>query len=314
MSGNRLTTSVRRVERPRAADSSNRKNASAKRVHSGVKRTAPLAAVTVVEDYKRALGTLPEWADDLIERGDDLTLVAEAVELIGEAGLDMSTPEGFAIAVQAARRRQALIREGGNSPRSNRPMPPPGPRYVYYLVNGTRIKIGVSVNPRLRGQTMGEYIAAVEPGGYELERSRHKQFEHLRAFGEWFEMAPDLIAHVEAMRVHAMPAGVTDSTGGLRYAGTIPAGQLTTAEVGEKLGVKASTVRAWCQRGRIRRTPEGGLLMAEVLAYLKDRDAYLAARRNEEFLREASRRAPKRRPKTPRHADQLMFDDGAKGM
>ena len=75
---------------------------------------------------------------------------------------------------------------------------------VYYARNRGTIKIGRTTNLRQRMETIRidhAMVLAIEPGAYEVESRRLKQFEHLR-FGrrEDFEIGDDLIQHIKAIR------------------------------------------------------------------------------------------------------------------
>jgi hypothetical protein len=87
---------------------------------------------------------------------------------------------------------------------------------VYYIRCGGAgglIKIGKAVDPRKRlsqlqtgsGETLS--LLAVEPGGLDVERQRHRQFRAYRVRGEWFRADPALIEHIEALKA----GGVTET-------------------------------------------------------------------------------------------------------
>lgn len=72
---------------------------------------------------------------------------------------------------------------------------------VYYLRYAERIKIGTSTRPRQRlAAIRHDELLAFELGGRTLEQQRHRQFAALREGGEWFRSAPELLAHVAALR------------------------------------------------------------------------------------------------------------------
>lgn len=83
-----------------------------------------------------------------------------------------------------------------------------GPHVVYYAGNPETqaVKIGTSHDFRkryvhLRGRYSHLKLLAVEPGHFDLESARHRQFRHLRvgphgAQREWFRKADDLMAHI----------------------------------------------------------------------------------------------------------------------
>lgn len=75
---------------------------------------------------------------------------------------------------------------------------------VYFLAAETAglIKIGCSHQPDRRTRDLqvtspiGLKVLAVISGGRKRERELHHQFAHLRAHGEWFRSAPDLLAFI----------------------------------------------------------------------------------------------------------------------
>jgi hypothetical protein len=68
------------------------------------------------------------------------------------------------------------------------------------------IKIGKAIDPHRRLQQLqtgsGETLTlmATEPGGFDVEWSRHRQFRAMRVRGEWFRADPVLLQHIEALR------------------------------------------------------------------------------------------------------------------
>jgi hypothetical protein len=73
--------------------------------------------------------------------------------------------------------------------------------YVYYVRIGDVIKIGTTGAFKQRMNTlMPDEILAVEPGGLQLERLRHREFAHLRVRGERFSPGDDLMAHIASVR------------------------------------------------------------------------------------------------------------------
>ncbi|WP_422744315.1 GIY-YIG nuclease family protein [Micromonospora sp. WMMD754] len=73
---------------------------------------------------------------------------------------------------------------------------------VYYVRIRDHVKIGTTVNLRARMNSLDpDEVLATEPGGVDLERKRHRQFAHLRARRkEYFEAAPELMAHIDAIK------------------------------------------------------------------------------------------------------------------
>lgn len=74
---------------------------------------------------------------------------------------------------------------------------------VYYMRFGDRVKIGFS--ERLEGrkkQIWHDEVLAAEPGNYEVEHDRQKQFEANRVEGqrEWFHATPELLELARQIR------------------------------------------------------------------------------------------------------------------
>lgn len=72
------------------------------------------------------------------------------------------------------------------------------PPVVYYLLHGSRIKIGTSRAWRKRvRQHPHDRVLAIEPGGFDVEARRHRQFASLRVgASEWFDEDADLWDHI----------------------------------------------------------------------------------------------------------------------
>ena len=75
-----------------------------------------------------------------------------------------------------------------------------------YFIQGSetkRIKIGYSVNPKARLQSLSasEPLTLLKtiPGNAEEEKKLHKRFQHLRRHGEWFEADEELIQFIKSL-------------------------------------------------------------------------------------------------------------------
>jgi ribosomal protein S27AE len=83
-----------------------------------------------------------------------------------------------------------------------RPATVPPTSVVYYIRFGDRIKIGTTTDlPKRLIALPHDEVLLTEPGSYELEQQRHRQFNrHLIAGREWFEAHPDLLAFITERR------------------------------------------------------------------------------------------------------------------
>jgi len=88
---------------------------------------------------------------------------------------------------------------------------PRGPQdaQVYYLRVGKLVKIGTSItlDDRLRSYPPDAVLLATEPGSYDVEKQRHRQFrDDLAARAEWFHPSPALIEHINTLREQPLTA------------------------------------------------------------------------------------------------------------
>lgn len=76
---------------------------------------------------------------------------------------------------------------------------------VYYVQFRDAIKIGTTVDLAGRMAVIPwESVLAIEPGGYEVEHRRHRQFTKHHLQLEWFLQCDELMAHVDDLnRQHA---------------------------------------------------------------------------------------------------------------
>lgn len=79
---------------------------------------------------------------------------------------------------------------------------------VYYVRVGDHVKIGTTID--LRGRLRAMYldesaVLATEPGHYQLENQRHREFadERVHANRELFNPSPRLMAHIERLTKQA---------------------------------------------------------------------------------------------------------------
>jgi hypothetical protein len=99
------------------------------------------------------------------------------------------------------RHEQAMQQTDGAEERAQRPAEVPSGAVVYYMRISDRVKIGTTTSLKRRLIAFNpEELLTTEPGWFELEAQRHRQFAHLRTHGEWFRYEHDLKDHVENLR------------------------------------------------------------------------------------------------------------------
>lgn len=78
---------------------------------------------------------------------------------------------------------------------------------VYYMRFGTLVKIGTSARFIQRFFTLRpDEVLAIEPGSYDLEHKRHRQFRHLHSHNEMFFPGRALIEHIRRVqKEHGKP-------------------------------------------------------------------------------------------------------------
>lgn len=89
---------------------------------------------------------------------------------------------------------------------------------VYYIgVKGDgHVKIGTTKNLSSRLSALAGSrpdghlleVLATEPGSYDVEQSRHRQFAATRGHGEWFTVTPELQAHIDQLAARSHPSYV----------------------------------------------------------------------------------------------------------
>lgn len=78
----------------------------------------------------------------------------------------------------------------------------PSGTYVYYIRIGNRIKIGFSSSLDKRMSCLApEEVLGLEPGGRDVELSRHVKFKPWRTHGEWFVDCRPIREHIAAVNV-----------------------------------------------------------------------------------------------------------------
>ncbi len=101
----------------------------------------------------------------------------------------------------------AITQAMDHAAKNRAPLPPkrPAPEpVVYYAVIRDWIKIGTTRQLEVRmSELLVDELLVTEPGGFELEQMRHKQFAHLKALRrEYFNPGQDLLDHIEMLRLH----------------------------------------------------------------------------------------------------------------
>ena len=154
-------------------------------------------------DAHAAWSAIPDELRDLLGPDDDLNAVADSLQHLRLAGLNVTTAEMFRLAIAGARRKVA-------HPEPHRIRTYPAGEWqrraertsvVYYARLGNRVKIGYTTDLSKRMKVVNpEEVMATEPGGPHLEAARHQQFADLRTHGEWFVLDEPLAEHIRALQ------------------------------------------------------------------------------------------------------------------
>lgn len=158
-------------------------------------------------DANIARASLPDELREQLGPDDDLIAVSLSAMHLRAAGLDVTRPEIFALAIEGARTLPddhpatspdltVWTRDSLGALRPDEQIQP----VVYYARLGNRVKIGTTVDIKKRmSGIQPEQLLVTEPGGYGLEAERHRQFAALRTSGEWFRLEAPLTTHIQQL-------------------------------------------------------------------------------------------------------------------
>jgi Meiotically Up-regulated Gene 113 (MUG113) protein len=126
--------------------------------------------------------------------------------------VDDITEEMVARVIQHARERAAReaeeSREVSRLTGRNMPTPTVTSPVVYYARIADQVKIGMTTSIAARMASLGaEELLATEPGGFDVEKMRHRQFHGLHLRGEWFRLEAPLTSHIEELRSNPKASG-----------------------------------------------------------------------------------------------------------
>lgn len=82
----------------------------------------------------------------------------------------------------------------------------PGQAVVYYARLNGHIKIGTTKHLAQRMSTLKADLLAYEPGTYDIEAERHREYDIARSHLEFFHPAPELIQWIRLLRGEATAA------------------------------------------------------------------------------------------------------------
>lgn len=137
-----------------------------------------------------------------------LDQIVEILTEMSAAGVDF-TPEIIKVAVKMAHHRYRREHIPRQTIRATRRGDRSGGSVVYYVRRGNLVKIGTTVSLQDRMNVlMPDEILAVEPGGAEVERQRHREFAALRVKprSEYFYPGRALQQHISrVLREHGAP-------------------------------------------------------------------------------------------------------------
>jgi hypothetical protein len=244
-------------------------------------------------------GVRPSGAEllQLVDTTDPAFMhIAAVLRQLRDAGVTLDAAT-VAEAVEAGRQRWT---DAQAPPVPQAPIAPAFDSIVYYLLRGPLVKIGTTRDPASRfASLMPDRILAVEPGRQPLERQRHVQFTRLRVgTSEYFEQAPDLSAHIEAVRKqYGTPNPDWPTTENLTrsrtdfYPAPPPAlspEMVTVAEAARRLTIRVNTVSNWVYRGLVKPVSRNELgrplYLLDDMSFLADRSSALADSRTIQVL------------------------------
>lgn len=105
---------------------------------------------------------------------------------------------------------------------------------VYYMRMDRLVKIGITTNITARVSTiMPQGVLAVEPGGRDRERHRHRQFSQFHSHLEWYWLKPPIWEHIVSIRAQLERAHGFTTEYWLKHHGIVraaPAGLLDQAD------------------------------------------------------------------------------------
>lgn len=83
---------------------------------------------------------------------------------------------------------------------ASRALDPEPQGYVYFIQFQKQVKIGFSINPKVRLNALPhDRVIAVVEGTRQDEKRLHAAFKHIRTVGEWFLAESDLLEFAESL-------------------------------------------------------------------------------------------------------------------
>jgi hypothetical protein len=135
-------------------------------------------------------GPCDEELDPCPEHSSEDLLAKLRAVVEGQPGAEMTEDEKASLAIKARNRLPVRYNDRETSQ-----------QVVYYVRFGDRVKIGTTGDFAQRiTQLPCDAVLALEPGGYELERVRHRQFTDLHVTCEWFRYEEPLLSHIAGLR------------------------------------------------------------------------------------------------------------------
>lgn len=148
----------------------------------------------VIQDpFSRYITTNYDVTDIDVKNG-----IMELIKM-GRYGIEMTTElVDRVMAVQVTERRVERLRLEQVRVAN---LPAREPDVVYYMLLGSRIKIGTTTNVKSRLSAVNaEELLATEPGDRTLEAQRHREFASLRTHLEWFRFEDPLVGFLDLLR------------------------------------------------------------------------------------------------------------------
>lgn len=132
---------------------------------------------------------------------EDVAAMENDLVMFGTCFVKVTRPGDIGVRLDPAK---VKVLEPAKPKRKDRPEPSPekSQTYVYFVSDGSSIKIGISVDPESRVASLQTshpsrlVLLGTQKGDHQLERHLHARFCAYRQLGEWFQDTPAIREHI----------------------------------------------------------------------------------------------------------------------